>query len=190
MTPMDTNRKQDKFSPFVDFASFVVEPAAGLSSVGRRRHPWGNPLGSARRALQDRPRPAPQRTRGVAQQAGPAHAAGVQRNFASVADHRFGHAEDVVGRNPVAAFQRGIGDGEDSMGSHWIVNQAMGVEPAMDAVQDDGTRFQRCGGHRPDAQNLPIADGGIHARSMGAKGHRRLLAQERFNDLLGVGHDG
>jgi hypothetical protein len=126
----------------------------------------------------------------VAQQAGPAGAAGVQRNFASVADHRFGHAEDVCGGNPVAAEQGGVGGNQPLIHSFVALNRTVRSHSAVNAVQDDAPGVQGGDGARQHADAFPVADGGIHAGSVGMEGHRGLLAQKRFDDLPGVGHDG
>ena len=138
--------------------------------------------------LADIPKRAPQRTQGVANQAGPAGQPGVQAADASVAPHAFRDAENGGGRNPIAAGNGGIADRIMPLRSFIVDNAAVHRHSSVNIIQYDASAKDRVAGQGLDGNALSVADGRIHAGSECFERNGRARLEQRGDDFLGRGH--
>ena len=138
--------------------------------------------------LADIPKRAAQRAQGVAQQPGEARRERVEAAFACAAADRLGPAENIHRRNPVAALQGGVRRQKTPAGGSIVPDETMDYQSSAEPVQYDAAAREGAGAHGFDAENFAVADGRIHARAEGLEGDGRVLAQQGFDDFLGIGH--
>lgn len=140
--------------------------------------------------LAETPDRAAQRTQGKAQQADPAGAMGLQSPDPVAAEHAFGHAEDIRGRDPVAARHSSITDHEKPICSFIVKNKPMQYQSSVNLVQYNASTMERVGWQRMDDNALSVADGRMHAESERVEGDGRALLKKGGDDFLSLGHDG
>lgn len=138
--------------------------------------------------LADIPKRAAQRAQGVAQQPGEARRESVEPTVACAAADRLGQTENVCRRDPVAAFHGGVRRHEAPVPGWIVPDETMDCQSSAISVQYDASSRESVGWRGVDAENFAVADGRIHARAESLKGNGGVLAQQGFDNFLGIGH--
>ena len=100
----------------------------------------------------------------------------------------FRHAEEIVGRDPFAAFRRRIGHGVEEAGLPIAADQAVEHQPIVFSKQQNGPISRILGFQRTDAHGVAIPDRWIHAGPARAKDHGCPLKQQVFDDFFAGSH--
>lgn len=134
----------------------------------------------------NRRRCAAQRPQGEAQQAGPAGAAGVESANPVAAPRALGRAQDVGGRNPVAALHGGVANGEHPMRLAIAIQAAVEDQSPVVFIQHDASAADGVCVRRLDGHDVAVADGRVHAGFVGAERDARALVEQSGNDFAGI----
>lgn len=130
-----------------------------------------------------------QRAQGVAQQARPTGATGVQASDFVVVTNSHGDADHVGVRDPVAASYGGIADDPNAICSIFVNRISMDDNSAVSLAKYNASTTDGAGWSRFDGHDVAVADGGVHAGPAGADRDGRSLPEKRGDDFLDFGHD-
>ena len=102
--------------------------------------------------------------------------------------HPFGHTQNIVCRDPVSAAEGGISCDKTLICLDFINYDSVKCNSTTNSVQYNGITKRFFGLERADVNEVTIPDGRGHAGPFRAKGHRRVLSQQFFDDGLMFGH--
>ena len=131
---------------------------------------------------------AAQWTQGKAQQAGPAGPTGVQSPDPVSVEHAFRHAENICGRDPIAAFHGGVTDHVKPICSFIVKNASVQYQSPGNPIKYSASTVDRAGWQRLDDNVLSVRDGRMHAGSEGFERDGRALLEQGGDDFLRLGH--
>ena len=134
------------------------------------------------------PERAAQRAQGEAEKTRPAGKARVQSMGPLAPPHVKGHAEDVRGRDPVAARHGGVTDGKDAVCSFFVKNDPVQYQSAVNPIKYNASTADRADGQGMDGDSFAVADRRMHAGAERLERDGRALFEERGDDFSRIGH--
>lgn len=137
--------------------------------------------------LAEIPERAAQGAQGEAQAARQAAAEGVQSADGVVAAQALREADHVGGRNPFAAGEGSVSGQKQPFCSFIVKNDSVECQTIGRSIQCNASKVEGVRIRGADENGLSIANGRIHAGTVGAEGDARALAQERLDDFAGCG---
>lgn len=133
------------------------------------------------------PERAAQGAQGEAQAARQAAAEGVQSADGVVAAQTLREADHIGGRNPFAAGEGSVSNQKQPFCSFIVKNDSVECQTVGRSIQYNASNVEGVGVRGADENGFSVANGRIHAGTMGAEGDARALAQERLDDFAGFG---